>query len=908
VRSRRMRRVTAAPRRSVAILGAGPAGASLAAHLARRGHEAVLFDGGTRPALVVGESLVPAVVPFLRALGIEEEVAAYSTFKPGATFVFDPDDTLSFTFEEVRAAKVTYSYNVPRDRLDESIRAAALRAGARLVREHARVEREPGTEQVRLAEASLAASGLARPPDFVVDAGGRGRAIARLLALPSVEGARRDTALHAHLEGVPLVVPGNVHTDRIEHGWCWRIPLPGRVSVGLVMDSAVLRSFGDGPEEQFDAYLRSDRMLRDWGVAAKRISPVLKYTNYQLRSTRGVGPGWALLGDAFGFVDPIFSSGLLIALDGALALADALDAGADAAALRRYEARVQRHLANWQRVAGYFYDGRLFTLIKVGNLMRTRGLGRLLDFHFRKHMPRVFTGEATTKRPSAMRFHEEAARDRYDAIVVGSGLGGLTAAALLARAGRRVLVVERHDRPGGYAHAFRRRRYRFDSAVHLVGGCEPVPYEEGGVLHRLLAALGVERACAFVPIDPCYRVEWPGLALDAPCGLERWIEAHADRFPREEKGIRGFAQDCLAVRLEASRAGEDLVRGPLARPDRFPILLRYRRATLAQVLAAHVGDPPPRAARAALWPYHGLPPSRVSFLYFATMLMSYVADGAFYCRGTFQTLVDALVAALVRCGGELVLRSPVRRIVVEGGRVAGVVLENGQRVAAPLVVSNADARQTVDELVGAEHFPARFRRRLGTARASVSAVVVYAATALDLRASRLAHETFLYAGPDHEDGLARAGEVEPRWLSVTVPTLADPSLAPAGEHLLVLTTLVAIDPAARWQASKPRLQDALLARAEQRLPGLLDSLRFAEAATPRTLERYTRNTDGAIYGFDVTPKQVGPGRLDNQTPLPGLLLAGHWTRPGGGVVGVVRSGLRTARLALGLEREAELGL
>jgi len=118
-----------------------------------------------------------------------------------------------------------------------------------------------------------------------------------------------------------------------------------------------------------------------------------------------------------------------------------------------------------------------------------------------------------------MRFHEEAARDRYDAIVIGSGLGGLTTAGLLARAGKSVLIVERHDRPGGYAHAFRRRGYRFDSAVHLVSGCEPVPFEGGGVLHDLLSELGVRDRCDFARVDPCYRVEWPGLTLDAPCEL-----------------------------------------------------------------------------------------------------------------------------------------------------------------------------------------------------------------------------------------------------------------------------------------------------------------------------------------------------------------------------------------------------
>ena len=505
-----------------------------------------------------------------------------------------------------------------------------------------------------------------------------------------------------------------------------------------------------------------------------------------------------------------------------------------------------------------------------------------------------------------MRFHEEAARDAYDVIVVGSGLGGLTAAALLARAGRSVLVVERHDRPGGYAHAFRRRGYRFDSAVHVVGGCEPGPFEEGALLHRVLEGLGVRERCDFVRVDPAYRVEWPGTTLEAPSELERFVEAHVEHFPHEAKGIRGFVSDCLTIRTETSRAEQGA--GPQLRPERFPLLLRYRRATLAQVLEDRIEDPAARAALGALWPFLGLPPSRVSFLYFATMLMSYVADGTYYCRGTFQTLAEALAEALVRRGGELVLRSPVRRILVEAGRTAGVVLENGQRVSAPLVISNADARQTLLELVGEEHFPSRYRQRLAAASTSISAFVVYAATSLDLAESELAHETFLYEGPDHDAAYANSLAGAPSWLSITAPSALDPGLAPPGEQLLVLTSLIDARAAASWREAKPLLQQALLQLAERRLPGLVRELRFAESATPRSFERYTRNQDGALYGFDVTPAQVGPGRLDNETPLPGLLLAGHWTRPGGGVVGVVRSGLRTARIALGLERDADLGL
>jgi flavin-dependent dehydrogenase len=390
--------------RNVAILGAGPAGASLAAHLLEARPEAdsrvgaaaevTLFDGGERPPLIVGESLVPAVIPFLARLGIEEEVASYSIHKPGALFRFSHEEVHSFRFDDVPGATTSYAYNVPRDRLDASIRDAALRAGAHFVPRHARLESDAGG-RVRLSQKSLADAGLSRQPDFIVDAGGRGRQLARLLDLPTVEGERRDTALHAHLEGVGLIHPNDIHTDRLEHGWSWRIPLPGRVSVGLVMDSAVLREFGADVEEQFDAYLRYDPMLSDWGATAKRITPVLRYTNYQLRTTRGVGPNWALLGDAFGFIDPVFSSGLLIALTGALDLSRAIRDGSERA-LQRFEARNLRQLENWQRVVSYFYDGRLFTLFKIGDEVSRSWWGRLLNFHFRRHMPRVVTGEATT--------------------------------------------------------------------------------------------------------------------------------------------------------------------------------------------------------------------------------------------------------------------------------------------------------------------------------------------------------------------------------------------------------------------------------------------------------------------------------------------------------------------------------
>jgi prolycopene isomerase len=288
------------------------------------------------------------------------------------------------------------------------------------------------------------------------------------------------------------------------------------------------------------------------------------------------------------------------------------------------------------------------------------------------------------------------------------------------------------------------------------------------------------------------------------------------------------------------------------------------------------------------------------------MLLSYLEDGAWYCRGSFQRLADAFVHALQRDGGELLLKSSVQRILVEHGHAQGVVLENGQRIAAPVVVSAVDALQTYSELIGSGQLSRRFERSLSEMKPSLSAFVVYGATTLDLRAAGAQHEMFLYSTWSHDEDYANALRGEISRIGFTVPTLADPSLAPPGEHLFTLTVLLPYDVAASWRDSKQPYTERLLDEAESHFPGLRAGLRFAEGGTPRTLERYTRNSSGSMYGWNVSPDQTGPLRLEATAPIEGLHLAGHWTQPGGGVYGVIMSGTSCAQRILGIESEERL--
>ncbi len=384
----------------IAIVGDGPAGTTLAALLAAAGRDVVVLGRGRPQGLIVGESLIPAVIPLLRRLGIEDEVREYAMYKPGATFVLRDGETISFSFDEWAGSLPGYAYNVPRERFDRTLGDAAERAGASVVSATARLSADPersGGIRFDDATAELVHSTLGGAADLIVDATGRGRALARALSLGSMPGDRYDEALFAHCEGIPLVRDGNVHIDHLEHGWCWRIPLPGRVSVGIVMDNEWLAKFGDDATARYDACLHGDAFLRRLTGDARRVSDVMKYNNYQNTTPTGVGEGWALVGDAFGFIDPIFSSGLYLAMDGARALADAILAGGDQAALRAYEKRQLHQYQAWRNVVGYFYDGRLFDLIQLGRIENPNLIGRLMNPHVSKNISRMLTGESTDR-------------------------------------------------------------------------------------------------------------------------------------------------------------------------------------------------------------------------------------------------------------------------------------------------------------------------------------------------------------------------------------------------------------------------------------------------------------------------------------------------------------------------------
>ncbi len=381
----------------VVIIGAGPTGSALATLLAQRGVRVGIFDDEKRPHLIVGESLVPGVIPILRKLGVEDRVSAVSQFKPGASFYHGSGTSIDFCFKTVESQLPGYAYNVPRPQFDDILRQRAAEAGAVFIHQRAQLERSGST--VMLAELSRAALGLSadcRP--LLVDATGRTRVFSRLLELPTQRGGRDDVAHFAHFTGFDHtgVPEGQVIISVLRAGWSWRIPLRDRLSVGIVISKQHAKTLGNTAEERLHRAIADEPLLRDRGRSAQQVSEVVSYTNYQLLSAKGSGPGWVLAGDAFGFVDPMLSPGLFMSLKSAEMLDAAIARGKG---FDTYELEFKSWHEAWTQVVKYFYNGKIFQadLGRRGLLNRhgAGSLARKLERHVTFHLSSSLCGGNT---------------------------------------------------------------------------------------------------------------------------------------------------------------------------------------------------------------------------------------------------------------------------------------------------------------------------------------------------------------------------------------------------------------------------------------------------------------------------------------------------------------------------------
>jgi len=338
----------------VLVIGGGPGGSTAAALLQRAGRRVILLEKERHPRFHIGESLLPANLPIFERLGVADKVRALGVYKAGADFPDGSGGHQTFRFRNALGATPPHAYQVTRAEFDQMLFEHA-RAGGVDAREGVKVERVDVDGIGRVSAHARDGDGgeLTVRAKYLVDASGRDTPLANQLKLKRKNDKHQSAAIFAHYRGVRLRAgedAGNISIYRFEQGWCWIIPLrDGLASVGCVCWPEHLRQRRGDNAGFLDATLRSMPQAWERVAQAERVSDIRVTGNYSYSCTQMSGPGWVMVGDAYAFVDPVFSSGVYLAMESAERAAVMIDAALaqpqrEAALQARYARRFQRGL------------------------------------------------------------------------------------------------------------------------------------------------------------------------------------------------------------------------------------------------------------------------------------------------------------------------------------------------------------------------------------------------------------------------------------------------------------------------------------------------------------------------------------------------------------------------------------
>ena len=482
----------------------------------------------------------------------------------------------------------------------------------------------------------------------------------------------------------------------------------------------------------------------------------------------------------------------------------------------------------------------------------------------------------------------------YDAIVIGSGVGGLVTATQLAAKGAKVLVLERYLIPGGSGGYFEREGYRFDVGASMIFG-----FGDRGttnLLTRALAAVDMKLETFADPVQIHYHLP-DGLELKVHRDYEAFLQELIAIFPHEEQGIRRFYGECWTVfnclnsmELLSLEEPRYLTRVFFQKPLSCLGLARYLPLNVGDIARKHIQDPKLLQfidMECYLWSV--VPADKTPMINAGMVFSDRHYGGINYPKGGVGQIAQKLADGLVKFGGEIKYKARVTEIVMENGKAVGVKLADNTEYRAKRIVSNATRWDTFGKLLPAKHTPRKEQKWQQRYQKSPSFLSLHLGVdAKVLPPGTDCHHILLESWDKMEQSEGT--------IFVSIPTLLDPSLAPAGHHIVHTFTPSWLE---EWQGLSPQeyqqqkevAASKLIQRLEAIFPGLAAGLDYQEVGTPRTHRRFLGREDGT-YGPVPSRKLLGLlGMPFNRTSIPGLYCVGDSTFPGQGLNAVAFSGM-----------------
>jgi phytoene dehydrogenase-like protein len=481
---------------------------------------------------------------------------------------------------------------------------------------------------------------------------------------------------------------------------------------------------------------------------------------------------------------------------------------------------------------------------------------------------------------------------KYDIIIIGSGLGGLTAGAKLAKEGKKVLLVEQHDRPGGCATTFKRKDFTFEVGLHEMDGMD-----RRDTKTRIFNDLGVFNEVEFLKVPEFYHFINGRCEITMPHDPEKAIKLLTENFPADENGIKAYFDQILNARKKAK---ESEGKPEISLGEFLDSIIHNEDLKL--VLLGNLG-------------YFHDDPYSISLSYYSIAQGSYFQGGGNFIKGGSQKLSDYLSNCIQRNGGEVILKHLVTEIITENHRAVGIkYMKVGNDTAVSLtalaneIIANASIPDVAGKLLPERHGKG-LQQQMEKLELGASLLTIY--FGFKKKAKNLGskyYSTFVFDDSIETQAdikMNNKGDFKNRSFTFIDYSQVDSALTTEEKSV---GAICCIDYYSDWKklnkeeykVKKKEVGDIFIGKLVKLIPGIQSQIEFYEVGTSRTVARYTLNPGGAVYGFAQTPERVIAEQFQS---IDNLYFASAWTKIGGGFSGAIFSGYLCAMDILRKGRE-----